>query len=139
MGARGAFDRNLGRTGGITFENRYYSCVGTLNNIKIIQCDAFKNNPTPTYSNTYRTTYYAYSKENRRIEHIYYYQNHKLFKSVDFKKGEEPHTHYWGGGQVGRKRHDTSNTKPLSDRDKRLMQLAQLWNQSVENHGKESY
>lgn len=131
MGARGAFDRNYGRTGGIPIEKRHYSCIGTLNGIKIIQCDTFKNNPTTTYSNTYSTTYYAYSKENKRIEHIYYFRNHKLVKSVDFKKGEVPHTHYWNNSQVGRKKHDSHNTHPLNDRDRRLMQAAQSYNQSI--------
>ena len=63
MGGRGAFDRTMGRTGGIPVEKRQYSEIGRIDNIKIIQCDAFSNNPTITYSNTANTTYYSYSKK----------------------------------------------------------------------------
>ena len=131
MGARGAFDSNYGRSGGIPIEKRNYSCIGSLNNIKIIQCDKFNNNPTTTYSNTSNTTYYAYSKENKRIEHIYYFRNHKLVKSVDFKDNETPHAHYWNNNQVGRKKHDSHNSHNLSDRDIRLLHVALKYNQSI--------
>ena len=122
----------MGRTGGIPIDNRYYSEIGRIDGIKIIQCDAFSNNPTPTYSNTANTVYYSYSKENGRIEHIYYFKKHRLVKSVDFKKGEVPHTHYWNTGVVGRKKHDKHNTFELSDRDKRLMNKALKWNKEHE-------
>ena len=135
MGARGAFDPNYGRSGGIPIEKRNYSCIGTLNNIKIIQCDKFSNNPTTTYSNTSNTTYYAYSKENKRIEHIYYFRNHKLVKSIDFKAGEIPHAHYWSQSNVGRKKHDANNIHSLNDRDLRLMHAAQMYNQSFNKNG----
>lgn len=128
MGGRGNFNKNYGRTGGIPIDQREYSCIGMLGNIKIIQCDTKTNNPTTTYSNTANTTYYAYSKENKRIEHIYYFRNHKLRKSVDFKNNEEPHTHYWHNGMVGRKKHDPKNTFPLSGRDKRLVDKALEYN-----------
>lgn len=134
MGSRGAFDSRYGRTGGIPVKNREYSMVGWLGKIKVIQCDTKRNNPTTTYSNTANTTYFAYSKENKRIEHIYYFKNHRLVKSVDFKKGETPHTHYWNKQIVGRKRHQANNTHPLSDRDKRLMKMAQNYN-SKHNNG----
>lgn len=91
MGSRGAFNPSYGRTGGIPLNQRDYSCVGTLGRIKIIQCDKKTNNPTTTYSNTSNTTYYSFSKENNRIERIYYFKNHKLYKSVDFKPNETPH------------------------------------------------
>lgn len=128
MGSRGTFDPNMGRTGGIPVQNRKYSEIGKIGNIKIIQCDAFSNNPTTTYSNTANTTYFSYSKENGKIEHIYYFKNHKLVKSVDFGKGEEPHAHYWNTNVVGRKKHDTHNIHGLSDRDTRLMKIALKWN-----------
>lgn len=131
MGGRGAFNSNYGRTGGITIENREYSCIGTLGRIKIIQCDTKCNNPTTTYSNTANTTYYAYSKENKCIEHIYYFRNHKLVKSVDFKNNEEPHVHYWHSGQVGRKSHNKKNRHSLSDRDKRLVKQALNYNKKI--------
>lgn len=56
----------------------------------------------------------------------HYYRNHRLVKSVDFgKNGETPHVHYWSSsGLVGRKRHDKRNIFALSERDKRLMNLA---------------
>lgn len=127
MGGRGAFSSLLGRTGGIV--NKEYSTIGKLGNIKVIQCDTKTNNPTPTYSNTANTTYYSYSKESGRIEHIYYYKNHRLIKSVDFKEGEIPHAHYWNkSGQVGRKKHNKNNIWPLSDRDKRLYNQATNFN-----------
>jgi hypothetical protein len=51
---------------------------------------------------------------------------------VDFKNNEVPHTHYWGNGAtVGRKSHDSRNTFPLNDRDRRLYNLANDF-----NHGK---
>lgn len=128
MGSRGKFDSNMGRTGGIPVENREYSAIGKIGRIKIIQSNTKSNNPAPTYSNTANTTFFSYSKENGRIEHIYYYRNHKLVKSVDFKKGEKPHTHYWNGSVVGRKKHDKHNTHELSDRDMRLMNNALKWN-----------
>jgi hypothetical protein len=128
MGGRGAFDPNMGRTGGIPVENRRYSEIGTIDNIKIIQCDIFSNNPTTTYSNTANTTYYSYSKEKGIIVHIYYFKNHRLTKSVDFDKDEKPHAHYWNSKIVGRKKHDKHNTFELSDRDKRLMNKALKWN-----------
>ena len=94
-----------------------------------IQCDTKDNNPTTTYSNTANTTYYSYSKKYHRIEHIYYFKNHRLFKSVDFKPGEKPHAHYWSnGGQVGRKRHDKRNTFALNNKDIRLMNDALKYN-----------
>ena len=129
MGGRGAFDENMGRTGGIPEKKREYSEIGRIDNIKIIQCNTKSNNPTTTYSNTANTTYYSYSQENKRIEHIYYFRNHKLVKSVDFKRGEVPHVHYWNGKVVGRKRHDKRNSFELSDRDRRLMNKAIKWNQ----------
>ncbi len=128
MGGRGSFDPNMGRTGGIPIEHRKYSEIGQIDNIKIIQCDAFKNNPTTTYSNTANTTYYSYSKERGVIEHIYYFKNHKLVKSVDFEDGKDPHTHYWNSNIVGRKKHDRRNRHELSARDKRLMDKAIQWN-----------
>ena len=73
-----------------------------IGRIKIIQCDSKDNNPTPTYSNTANTTYYSYNKKTGRIEHIYYYKNHK------------------------------HNTHSLSDRDKRLMNNALKWNKEHE-------
>lgn len=72
--------------------------------------------------------FYSYSKENGRIEHIYYFKNHKLVKSVDFKSNETPHAHYWNNGIVGRKKHDRHNTHELSDRDMRLLNKALRWN-----------
>lgn len=128
MGGRGAFNQNFGRTGGIPIDKREYSCIGTLGHIKIIQCDTKRNNPTTTYSNTANTTYYSYSKEYKRIDHIYYFRNHKLYKSVDFKPNENPHVHYWHNGQVGRKSHDKSNIHPLTERDNRLMKQALEYN-----------
>lgn len=128
MGSRGAFVSSLGRTGGIPLSNRDYSCIGYLGKIKVIQCGTKSNNPTPTYSNTANTTYFSYSKENKKIEHIYYYRNHKLVKSIDFKEGEVPHAHYWNSSVVGRKKHSSHNTRPLTDKDKRLLKLAQDYN-----------
>lgn len=72
MGSRGAFDRSMGRTGGIPLGKREYKEIGKLGRIKIIQCETKRNNPTPTYSNTSNTTYYSYNKATGRIEHIYY-------------------------------------------------------------------
>ena len=128
MGGRGSFNPNMGKTGGIPVESRIYSCIGTLGKIKIIQCDKVSNNPTPTYSNTANTVYFSYSKENGRIEHIFYYQNHNLVKSIDFNKGVKPHAHYWNNGIIGRKRHDKRNFHELSDRDNRLLNLAIKYN-----------
>lgn len=128
MGGRGAFLSSFGRTGGIPHSNREYSCIGYLGKIKVIQCDTKSNNPTPTYSNTANTTYFSYSKENKRIEHIYYYRNHKLFKSVDFKEGETPHAHFWNSSVVGRKKHSSQNIHSLSSKDKRLVKQAQQFN-----------
>ena len=130
MGSRGKFNESYGKTGGIPIESREYSCIGYLGRIKIIQCNAKKNNPTPTYSNTANTTYYSYSKENHRIERIYYYKNHKLYKSVDFKNNEIPHIHYWNNRIVGRKSHDKHNSHELNDRDRRLMNLALEYNKT---------
>jgi hypothetical protein len=133
MGGRAQFSPSAGKTGLIPLDQRIYSCVDILGRIKVIQCDAAINNPTPTYSNTANTTYFSYSKESNRIEHIYYYRNHKLIKSVDFKNNETPHTHYWSSQIVGRKRHDKRNTFDLSERDKRLMNLAIRYNEE-KNH-----
>lgn len=130
MGSRGKFSKSYGRTGGIPIENREYSCIVNIGKIKIIQCDVKKNNPTPTYSNTANTTYFSYSKENGCIERIYYYKNHKLYKSVDFKNNENPHTHYWSNTVVGRKSHDRHNSHGLSNRDHRLMQQALDYNKT---------
>ena len=126
MGDRGSYSSDYGKSDGIPPENRQYSEVGRIGNIKVIHSDATTNNRTPTYSNTSNTTYFSYSKERDRIESIYYYRNHRLVKSVDFgKNGEHPHVHYWNSsGLVGRKRHDKRNIFALSDRDKRLMNLA---------------
>lgn len=135
MGGRGAFDQGYGRTGGIPVEKREYSCIGMLGRIKIIQCDTKSNNPTTTYSNTANTTYFAYSKESKSIEHIYYFRNHRLVKSVDFKSNEMPHVHYWHSGKVGRKSHDPRNFHSLSDRDNRLVQKALMYNSNSRSNG----
>lgn len=128
MGSRGAFNPNFGKTGGIPLEDRKYSCIGYLSNIKIIQCNETSNNPTTTFSNTANTTYYSYSKEKGKIEHIYYYKKHKLVKSIDFNDKVTPHAHYWNSGIPGRKKHDKHNIHKLSDRDKKLMKLALEYN-----------
>lgn len=47
MGGRGAFDKNMGRTGGVPKGKREYSEIGKIGRIKIIQCDTKDNNPTP--------------------------------------------------------------------------------------------
>jgi hypothetical protein len=133
MGGRSQFSPSVGKTGGIPLDQRRYSCVDILGGIKVIQCDVAMNNPTPTYSNTANTTYFAYSKERQKIERIYYYRNHKLIKSVDFNNNEMPHTHYWNSQMVGRKRHDKRNTFDLSERDTRLMNLAKRYNEE-KNH-----
>lgn len=112
---------------------RRYSVIGMIGKIKILQCDRASNNPTPTYSNTYSTTYFSYSKEKGCIEHIYYYKGHRLSKSVDFNKGVVPHVHYWNKGIIGRKRHDKHNVHTLSPRDERLLELALKYNK--EHHG----
>lgn len=130
MGGRGAFSSSYGKTGGIPLDSRYYTCVGTLGKIKIIQCDKYRNNLTPTFSNTANTVYFSLSKEKNRIEHIYYYRNHKLVKSVDFNEGVTPHAHYWNNGIPGRKRHDKHNIHELSSRDVRLLKLAQKYNRN---------
>ena len=133
MGSRGAFDPDFGPTGGIPEDKREYSCIGMLGRIKIIQCDTKVNNPTTTYSNTANTTYYSSNKSTARIEHIYYFKNHKLYKSVDFKQNEIPHAHYWNSQQVGRKRHSKKNIHALSDRDKRLMTKALAYNNALKD------
>ena len=125
MGDRGSYSSRYGKSGGKPSEQHKFSEVGKIGRIKVIQSDETKNNHTPTYSNTKNTTYFAYSKERDRIEHIYYYREHRLYKSVDFKDGEIPHTHYWSrSGMVGRKRHDKNNKFELSSRDQRLMNSA---------------
>lgn len=128
MGSRGQLNPNMGPTGGIPLNMRNYSCIGYIGKIKVIRCDKFSNNPTTTYSNTANTVYFSYSKEHNLIEHIYYFKNHKLVKSVDMNKGITPHTHYWNNGIVGRKKHDKHNVHELSARDTRLMKLAQEYN-----------
>ncbi len=135
MGSRGQFNPKLGRTGGIPIDERDYSCIGYIGKIKIIQCDKFSNNKTTTYSNTANTVYFSYSKEHKLIEHIYYFKNHKLVKSVDLNKNIIPHTHYWNNGIVGRKPHDNHNTHELSPRDKRLLKLAQEYNEKLYKNG----
>ncbi len=138
MGDRGSYASDYGKSGGIPPENRKYSEVGVIGNIKVIQSDETKNNHTPTYSNTKNTTYYSYSKERDRIEGILYYRNHRLVKSVDFgKEGEKPHVHYWSpSGMVGRKTHDKRNLFKLSTRDKRLMNAAKDFHLKKGNNGK---
>lgn len=127
MGDRGSYSTGYGKTGGVPIENRYYTEVGKIGKIKVIQSDKTSNFHTPIYSNKKNTTYFAYSKEQDKIIGIYYYKNHRLVKSVDLpkKEGDVPHVHYWSlSGMVGRKRHDKHNIFELSERDKRLMDLA---------------
>ena len=127
MGGRGAFKASGGH--GINKEYREYSTVSQIGRIKVVQWDQGTNNRTITYSNTPNTTYYSYSKENGRIEHVYFYRDHRLYKSIDMKSGETPHVHYWREGQtVGRKSHDPNNHFELSGRDTRLVKQAQEWN-----------
>lgn len=129
MGGRGAFEKS--GSSGIAQEYREYSTIGTLNHIKIVQWDKVKNNSTITYSNTKNTTYFSYSSARNRIEHIYYYKNHRLVKSVDFynsNKELSPHVHYWGkNGPVGRGCHDKNNFFSLDERDTRLFKSALNW------------
>ena len=56
MGDRGSYSSDYGKSGGIPPENRQYSEVGRIGNIKVIQSDATTNNRTPTYSNRCNTT-----------------------------------------------------------------------------------
>lgn len=127
MGGRGAFENSGG--GGISVEYREYSTIDVLNRIKIVQWDKGKNNATPTFSNTKNTTYYSLSKERHKIENIYYYRDHRLVKSVDFKDNSKPHTHYWKGSRsIGRKAHDHNNVFTMNDRDTRLFNAAIKWN-----------
>lgn len=128
MGGRGAFEKSGGT--GINVEDREYSTIGYLNHIKIIQWDIRDDHDKlPTYSNTKNTTYYYYSRQNERIEHIGYYRNHRLVKSVDFFDKKGAHTHYWNkSGMVGRKSHDKKNMFALNERDTRLFKAALKWN-----------
>lgn len=128
MGGRGQFVASCGH--GISEEYREYSTISQIGRIKVVQWDKGTNNATITYSNTPNTTYYAYSKERKRIEKIYFYRNHRLYKSIDLDidKGT-PHVHYWKEGKsVGRKSHDPNNVFSLSGRDERLVRQAQEWN-----------
>lgn len=113
-------------------EEREYSTIETLGRIEIVQWDKGKNNKTIPYSNAPNTTYYAYSKERNRIEKIYYYRNHKLYKCVEFDIDlNRPHVHYWRNGmEVGRNRHDSKNIFALDERDMRLYKQAMEWNQA---------
>lgn len=135
MGSRGQFNRQMGRTGGIPANMQEYSCIGHIGKIKIIQCDKYSNNKTTTYSNTANTVYFSYSKEHGLIEHIYYFKNHKLVKSVDMNEGIKPHAHYWNNGMVGRKPHDKHNSHELTPRDKRLWKMANEFNKKQNKNG----
>lgn len=129
MGGRGAFEKSGGT--GINVEDREYSTIGYLNHIKVLEWEKGRNNATITYSNKKNTTYYSYSSARKRIEHIYYYRNHRLVKSVDFydsNKKLSPHVHYWGqNGPVGRGRYDKNNVFSLNERDTRLFIPALNW------------
>lgn len=98
---------------------------------KIVVKNEENKNGLPPYSNTPNTTYYTYSKERNRIEKIYYFRNHKLYKCVEFDIDKNrPHVHYWRNGiEVGRDRHDSKNIFPLNERDTRLYKQAMRWNQ----------
>jgi len=127
MGGRGAFEKS--GMHGISEEHREYSTISQIGRIKVVQWDKGSNNKPMTYSNTPNTTYYSYSKEHHWIEKIFFYRNHRLYKSIDMKPGETPHVHYWKEGKsVGRKSHDPNNVYPLSGRDKRLVIQAKTWN-----------
>lgn len=131
MGGRGAF-LNSAAAGfkGIAENERQYSVVDKIGNIEVVQWDYGKNNQTITFSNTPNTTYFSLSKERYQIERIYYYRNHKLFKSVDFpKNGNAEHAHYWKNGAiVKRKKHDKKNIFELNTKDRRLYNEAVKWN-----------
>lgn len=128
MGGRGAFNASGGH--GIDEKYREYSTISQIGRIKVVQWDKGTNNRPITFSNTPNTTYYAYSKENERIEHVYFYRDHRLYKSIDMKEGETPHVHYWrkDGSSVGRKSHDPNNVFSLTGCDERLLKQAQEWN-----------
>ena len=139
MGSRGKFNPSYGRTGGIPVESREYSVVAMIGRIKVIQCDTMPNNPTPTYSNTANTVYFSFSKERGRIEHIYFYRNHRLVKSIDLDGKTVPHAHYWHTEVVGRKRHDKRNFHRLTGRDFRLLGLAMEFNGKQEFNKQYAY
>lgn len=133
MGGRGAFYKSGGS--GIAKEYREYSTISQIGRIKVVIWEAGKNNATINFSNTPNTTYYSCSKERMRIEKIYFYRNHRLYKSIDLDidKGT-PHVHYWKEGKsVGRKSHDPNNVFQLSGRDARLVRQAQEWNDKHKN------
>lgn len=128
MGGRGAFEKSGGS--GIAKEYREYSTISQIGRIKVVQWDKGINNKTINYSNTPNTTYYSYSTRYNRIEKIYFFRNHRLYKSIDMKLNETPHVHYWKEGKsVGRKSHDPNNVFQLSGRDARLVRQAQDWNE----------
>lgn len=61
------------------------------------------------------------------IKVFYYFKNHWLYKSIDFKLGEKPHAYYWNQNIV--KKHSKKNIHPLTDRDMRLMKIAMEFNE----------
>lgn len=127
MGGRGQFLASGGR--GIAPDQRQYSTISQIGRIKVVQWDKGENNRTITYSNTPNTTYYSYHRKHERIEKIYFFRNHRLYKSIDLIDKQGPHVHYWKEGKsVGRKSHDPNNVFPLSGRDERLVRQALEWN-----------
>ena len=129
MGSRGKFE-DSGLTG-ISPELREYSEIDRIDGHKVLRWDAGKNNRSPVYSNTPDTIYYSYSSKRKCIEKILFFKDHRLVKSIDMEKGNNPaHVHKWShaGSQVGRIPHDPNNIFKLSREDMKFYLKAKSWN-----------
>ena len=129
MGSRGAFQKSGMK--GIALILREYSVIDYIDGVKVIAWNGGSNNRTPVYSNTPNTTYFSYSMTGHRIEKIYFYENHRLVRSVDMKEDEGlVHAHNWNHAetQVGRIAHDKKNIYSLTPQERRLYEAARRWN-----------
>lgn len=109
MGGRGSFDKD---TQSIPLENREYTEIGRIGDIKVIEGISTLNGKTPVMSNSASSIYGVYSQKAGRIKHIFYYENHILVKAIDID-GANSHWHQVSynpeTGQIGRLSHDPGN------------------------------
>lgn len=133
MGGNGSYNKSLG---GVPTAKRTHTDTGyRIDGHKVLlQTSNNAQTKTPMNSNSEAPIYLIGRKDKKTgkisITTIAIYDKHKLHKSIDIKYDKEgnvipfkkdkdsSHQHNWNGntkGEIGRKKHNKSNIKPIDD------------------------
>lgn len=132
MGGRGAYVPGIG----IPEKNREFSTIAYIDGNPVVQWDRGINNRTIVMSNS-SMVYYAFSKEQGRIEKVYLYNDkHELYKQIEFKEAGKEHFHLFTTnrtGEIGRKSHLPSNEFKLTEEEWKWVRKAQDFNKKYKS------